>query len=279
MHNYEPDGRKFKSFRARYCQAMPSLLSQLLIALFGSLIGFSVFSDSLDKAVEETLTGARESAVSQRRIEALDDETRVLFIEYRDVTRRAKTSNAYVERLRGLIADQENGIRRREADISGAETFERFLFPAMERMTEALDQFVRADLPFLPTERRERVARIKELMSRSDVAASEKFRQLMEAYQTESDYGRTIGAYRGGTVGENEERVVDFLRIGRNLLVYQSLDGKEIAMWDAVNGAWRPLDGSYRADIRRGLRMARRQAVPDLLILPMAVPVAIESLR
>ena len=234
----------------------------------------------LDEAVEESVRGATEGAASQRQVEALDDETRELLAEYRTVVRNAGLLEAYIESLRRLIADQRSDIRRLEEDLERSGTFERSLLPAMERMVAALDRFIRADLPFLAAERRERVARLKSLMSRSDVASSEKFRQLMEAYRIESDYGRTIEAYRGAVAGAAEHgRIVDFLRVGRVLLAYQTLDGEETAVWDAAAAGWRPLDGEYRSGVRRGLRIARKQAPPDLLVLPFSAPVDLEGLR
>ena len=68
--------------------------------------------------------------------------------------------------------------------------------PLMLRMIDGLDQFVQLDVPFLLEERTTRVARLRDLMERSDVSVSEKFRNVFEAYQVENDYGRTIEAYK-----------------------------------------------------------------------------------
>ena len=258
---------------------MPFRLAIFLITSLGASSGVALSEEALDQAVEESVRGARAGAASQRLVNELDDEARALFVEYRAVIRNVETLETYVKRLRELVADQEEDVRRRQADIDNVETFERELFPAMERMMDALKRFIRADLPFLRDERDQRVARLDRLMSRSDVTASEKFRQLMEAYQIESDYGRTIEAYRG-TVDEAErERVVDFLRVGRSLLAYQTLDGVESAVWDPTAAVWLPLDAAYHADVRRGLRIARKQAAPDLLILPFTAPVDLETLQ
>jgi hypothetical protein len=62
---------------------------------------------------------------------------------------------------------------------------------------------------------------------------------------------------------------VDFLRVGRVTLLYQTLDGKEIGAWNEAGGAWQALDGGYRPAVRQGLRIARKQAAPDLLRLPV----------
>ncbi len=258
---------------------MPSALITLMIVLSGFFSGAALFASPFDEAVEESVRSARAGAASQQLVEKLDDEARALFAEYRAVIRHVEALEIYVGRLRRLIADQEDDVLRREGDVASVGTFERELFPVMERMISTLERFIRADLPFLAEERTERIVRLKDLMSHSDVTVSEKFRQLMEAYQVESDYGRTIEAYRG-EVGEGEaRRIVDFLRVGRNLLVYQTLDGEESAVWNVATAAWQPLADAYRAEIRRGLRIARKQAAPDLLILPFTAPVDLETLQ
>ena len=63
------------------------------------------------------------------------------------------------------------------------------------------------------------------MMERSDVSSAEKFRRVIEAYQIENDYGRTIEAYKGTVPINGNPQEVDFLRIGRVSLAYQSVGG------------------------------------------------------
>ena len=83
----------------------------------------------------------------------------------------------------------------------------------MLKMIDALDQFVELDMPFLLEERRQRVAFLRTLLERSDVTVAEKFRRLLEAYEIENDYGRTIESYKGSLDVDGASREVDFLRI------------------------------------------------------------------
>ena len=62
-------------------------------------------------------------------------------------------------------------------------------------------------------------------------------------------------------------RTVDFLRIGRVSLYYLSLDGVEAGIWH--DNAWQKLDDSYRQSISLGLKVAKKQLPPDLLVLPV----------
>jgi hypothetical protein len=94
----------------------------------------------------------------------------------------------------------------------------------------------------------------------------------MEAYQIENEYGRTIEAYRSTLERGDREVTVDFLRVGRIALVYQTLDEADAGAWDQETRSWVPLDSSYRSAIRQGLRIARKQAAPDLIRLPLPPP-------
>jgi hypothetical protein len=151
--------------------------------------------------------------------------------------------------------------------LSQIETTSREVLPMMQKMLVTLDQFVRLDLPFLPDERANRIASLKDMMGRADVSISEKYRRLVEGYQIEMEYGRTIEAYEGKIA----ERTVDFLRTGRVALMYQTLDGRETGYWDTDSKQWR-VDNSYESAVKAGLKIARKQAAPDFVSVAIHAP-------
>ncbi len=116
-----------------------------------------------------------------------------------------------------------------------------------------------------------RIVDLKNMMDRADVAPSEKFRRVMEAYQVEMDYGRTLEAYPGLHTIDDQERNVDFLRIGRTALIYQTRDASTQGIWNKQTRQWEELSSDYRTQISKGLRMAKKQMAPDLLMLPVAI--------
>jgi hypothetical protein len=107
------------------------------------------------------------------------------------------------------------------------------------------------------------------MMGRADVSLSEKYRRIMEAYQVETEYGRTIEAYQAGLPSDGDNRTVDFLRIGRTSLYYLTLDGREAGVWDSNHQSWQSLPDSYLQAVADGLKVARKQLPPDLLVLPV----------
>jgi hypothetical protein len=87
-------------------------------------------------------------------------------------------------------------------------------------MVDTLDQFIKLDIPFLLEERTARVAALKTIMDRADASISEKYRLILEAYQSELDYGRTVQAYEGHLGTGADARTVEFARLGRVTLMY-----------------------------------------------------------
>ena len=146
---------------------------------------------------------------------------------------------------------------------------ERQVSPLMSRMITTLESFVTLDVPFLPQEREQRISGLKSMMERADIAVAEKFRRVLEAYQVEVDYGRTIEAYSGLLKVEGSDRDVDFLRIGRVSFVYQTRDGNHLGLWDQQSKSWQELPAKYRTDINKALRIARKQLAPDLIMVPL----------
>jgi PAS domain-containing protein len=136
-------------------------------------------------------------------------------------------------------------------------------------MITGLEQFVSLDVPFLLEERKERVESLRAMMERADVTSSEKFRRVLEAYQVEVEYGRTIEAYPAMLEVAGKEREVDFLRVGRLELIYITKDGKMAGIWEKDGKKFIDLPDTNISQINQALRIARKQLAPDMLTLPI----------
>ena len=227
---------------------------------------------ALDEARAIRTRGNVEGVASQERIDEISDETESLFSRYSNALRQIDALRVYNRQMQELIASQEAELASLGGQLDRVELVGRSVTPLMLRMIDAVEALVELDLPFLLDERQERVAELRQMMTRADVTRAEKFRRIMEAYQIENEFGRTIEAYRSTLrIGELDV-TVDFLRFGRIALVYQTLDGAQAGVWDREAKDWKPLDASYRTAIRAGLRIARKQAAPDLIRLPLPAP-------
>jgi FtsZ-binding cell division protein ZapB len=223
----------------------------------------------LDGVVAQRVEGNQAGAKSQVQIDELSDETDKLTSEYRSVLQQIDALRIYNRQVEELIAAQQAEIASQREQIDNVELVGRQVTPLMLEMIAALDAFVELDVPFLMKERTSRIAALRETVARADVTDAERYRRILEAYQIENEYGRTIEAYSGELELDGKSRTVDFLRVGRIVLVYRTRDGTEAGAWDQETRSWKPLSAEYRTSILKGLRMARKQAAPDLLRLPV----------
>jgi len=240
----------------------------VLVTAGGSAAGGA----TVEEAIGVGEAGNKAAAAAQERIEAVSDEADRLAAEYRRALQETDSLRLYNGQLQELLASQEREITSVEAQIRDIDIVERRISPLMADMIDVLEQFVALDVPFLPKERKERVEGLRDMMKRADVGLSEKYRRLMEAYQVENEYGRTIEAYRATLDAFGTSRTVDFLRLGRVALLYQTLDTEESGRWDADGKTWVKLDDEFRRPILQGLRIARKQTAPDLIRVPVPAP-------
>lgn len=231
--------------------------------------GLAAEKQVLDRTLETREKGNEQSAQTQKQIDEIADETDALLAQYRTALKQIDSIRVYNRQMRELIASQEAELASVADQLGRVEEVGRSVTPLMLRMIDALEAFVKLDVPFLIDERMERVANLREIMNRADVTNAEKYRQIMEAYQIENEFGRTIESYRDTLTIDGRETTVDLLRFGRIALVYQALDESVAGVWNQETRSWQPLDSSYRSAIRNGLRIARKQAAPDLIRLPL----------
>ena len=209
---------------------------------------------------------------SQMIVSNLSDETQNLLGQYRLVLQQIDRLIAYNDYVERLIVDQEAQITDIRKQLDQFALIERGIVPLMLDSIDTLDKFIDLDVPFLLEERKARVARLRTIMDLSDVTVSEKYRQIMDAYQIETTYGRDIEAYTGLLEIDGESRQVDFLRIGRTSLTYQTPDQEETGFWNKQAGQWEKLPNKYQNYVTQGLRVARKQVTPNLLELPIEAP-------
>ncbi|MBW3566383.1 MAG: DUF3450 domain-containing protein [Proteobacteria bacterium] len=250
-----------------------AVITILLLAQFSAPASTAPEDErALDPVLERGEERVEASRDAQQRVDAVNEQIRDKVAEYRTLEKQIDGLEVYIEQLRLQRANQDREIDELSASIENVTLIERQVIPLMLRMIDGLEQHVALDVPFLPEERAERVESLQGLVERSDVTVAEKFRTVFDAYQTEMEYGRTIEAYRGMLETGNGEREVDFLRVGRVGLYYVSLDGSLLGTWNREIRQWETLPGEYRTHVAEGLRIAREQAAPDLIKLPLPAP-------
>lgn len=256
----------------RHVSPRANKLSLTLLAAMLTAPALEGFADPLEKAFDTQEQTVAKGKQSQRRVEQLDEQTQTLLNEFRESSMELENLRVYHRQLNKLIDSQEQEKQELLQQLEEIEITQRNILPLMLRMLDVLERFIALDAPFLREERTLRVNQLRELMDRSDVTLAEKYRRLLDAYLVEVDYGRTLEAYTAPQQMAGENRTVDFLRFGRLGFYYLTLDGGEAGFWNRKEKRWETLPESYCSAIEQGIRIAKKQAAPDLLKLPVSAP-------
>lgn len=263
-------------FNYKVARATGHRLAQLAVALLPALLAAPAGAQQLNQALTAQVQVDKDAAQSQKAVSKLLNDTQDSAGRYAQAVAEAESLERYNAQLAKQVASQEDEIASINRQLADIDTTNREVQPLMEQMVNTLDQFVKLDVPFFLEERTNRVNGLKAMLARADVTISEKYRRILEAYQIELEYGRTLDAYTGNLVSDGKSRTVEFVRLGRVSLMYRTLDGSETGYWDQQQRKWIP-DASYSAAVELALRVARKQGAAELLTVPVPAPQEVRS--
>ncbi|MCZ6500727.1 MAG: DUF3450 domain-containing protein [Gammaproteobacteria bacterium] len=245
------------------------VIPAMLVLVAGSL---GAQQATLGRAMDVQRKSDQSSVRTQTRIGQLDDQTTEIRGDYRVTIQELDRIQIYNGHMQTLVNSQQTEIDRITTELENIVVVEQGIIPLMGGMIDTLDQFVRLDIPFNLEERKNRIDMLRTNMDSSELTISEKFRQIMNAYQIETSFGKDTEATVGPLDINGEVREVNFLRVGRILLAYQTPDRADTGFWNKNTRQWEALGDEYRKPISEGLRIANKQAAPDLLKLPVPAP-------
>ena len=244
-----------------------SLLSLLLSSMF-------IFSneENIEVNMESILEIGREnqtlSANSQDLIDSTERQTDKIVNEFKVINKQVEGLKLYNAQKRIQIQAQLDLMDKLDEQLVQVVVMQRQIPPLAQRMLEGLEQFVALDTPFYIDERLERIDIVRSSLSNPKITASEQVRQILEAYNIEAEYGRKISSYEDTIVLDGKEMVVNVLVVGRIGMFYQTKDEQQSGFWNNETNDWEEVSG-FRTAIRDGIRMAKKLAPTDMLLLPV----------
>ncbi len=231
----------------------------------------SAQQQQLDQSVKTQRMIVTNAAAAQQTINKLSSQTQRLLNRYLMVEQQLRQLKKYNANLQQLITNQQSRIKSLNEQMGHISDVEHGIVPLMEQMIAGLKNFIKLDVPYRLKQREREAQKLEDEMGNSDVSVAEKYRLITSAYQRELQAGRTIAAYRGSLEVNGKTQTVDFLRIGRVVLCYQTLDQSQTGCWDQRTRRW-VVENGFRAAVVQGLQVARKQTSPKMLILPVSAP-------
>ncbi|MEX1032164.1 MAG: DUF3450 domain-containing protein [Cellvibrionaceae bacterium] len=241
-----------------------------------AFIGAAQADQTLDNILREGQAMTNAGVQSQKRIDRLQEETDDLYREFRSVNKEIEGLRVYNRQLQKQIDGQRQVIDELTNSIAEVTIRERQMQPLILRMLDSLEQFVELDVPFLMDEREQRISQLYAVQDRADVSVAEKFRQVLEAYKIEAEYGRNSLVYEDTLNIAGADKQVNMLMVGRVALVYQTKDKELTGVWDQRSRAWVELSkGRYANAVSNAIKVASG-GVADIMRLPIPAPEAVQ---
>lgn len=227
----------------------------------------------VDQALQAGGAKVAAAQASQKRVDAIADKTYDILQDFKTVNKQIEGLRVYNAQLDRQIANQTETMKDLSESIDNATVMERQILPLTLKMIDALAQFVELDLPFKKEERIAAIQKVRNNLDSSRFSSAEKFRQVLELYDIESQYSRTIDQYEGMVDLDGQQRQVNFFRVGRVALMFQTSDQKVTGVWNGETKAWEEVN-DFRSAVSKGIRIAKKQAAIDILTLPIPAPEA-----
>ncbi|KJS25561.1 MAG: energy transducer TonB [Hyphomonadaceae bacterium BRH_c29] len=249
---------------------MKKLLSPARGVIAAALIaGLAIPAQAqLRQALDVGEQATRKAEQVQNQINQLDDERTDMVREYRTLLQRRDAADLYAKQQELVVASQREEITSLTEQLGSIDDITAQTIPMLLGMVEDLKAFVAADLPFKQTERSARLEGLDGIMAQPDVTPAEQYRLIMDAYQAEMEYGRTISTWQEEVDIDGNPTTVDMFLYGRVSLVYLTPTGKA-ASYNRATGAWEALPGKYAADIQKAIRVAQAKAQQTVLFAPV----------
>lgn len=251
---------------------------RLKVMAMSAVLSTGAFMGAVNAAEVDTVLQAGKDKLeaaktAQKRVDTLADQAYDLLQDFKTVNKQIEGLKVYNAQLDRQIANQVETMADLKESIENATVMERQILPLTLKMLDALEQFVKLDIPFSKQSRLAAIEDVRGNLDSSRFSSAEKFRQVLELYDIESQYSRTIDQFDGMVELDGQQRQVTFFRVGRIALMFQTPDQDVTGVWDRESGSWQEVN-DFRSAVAKGIRIAKKQAAIDILTLPIHAPEA-----
>ena len=238
--------------------------------LAATVVGFAAPSvaQGLDRAIAVGEQATRRAEQVQQQINQLDDERSDMVGEFRTLLQRKTAAELYARQQAAAVESQEREIASLTDQLSRVDEITSQTVPMLEDLINDLDAFIDADLPFKLEERKERIQRLRDYLVDPNISVTERYRQIMDAYTSEMEVGRKTDTWKETITVDDKEVTVDMVLFGRVALVYMDPTGRYAKRYDRETSSWVDLEGKYKAEIEKAIRIIQGKRTQDVMYVP-----------
>ncbi len=232
------------------------------------VLGATIVRAEQPEKIEKTIDASIETrGETQKKSAKWQTEKERLKSRYYQLKDTLEATQVEVKHMQDVTARQVAYINRMQQRIIEMEKMRQNLVPYLEEVLNRMEEHMQSDLPFLTDERSARIKTLRQLIYDPELTMGEKLRRVFEGLRVEMDYGKSVETTKQEIVFEGQKLMVQVLRLGRTALLMQTLDENEVGIYH--NGAWKPLAGKYKSEIKKAIEITQRRRPIEFVNLPV----------
>ena len=206
---------------------------------------------------------------TQKKEDAWDSEKKRLTVRYQALQATRKRLLFEQKQNQTRLDNYRQRVEEAERKTVESARLRKELTSYLTTVAERVDNLMATGLPFLTSERNQRLLETRETLVDPEIAAAEKYRRVMEALQVETEYRHTVEIYPQEIEIAGEKKMVEILRLGGLALFWRSPDGESVGEYDRLQEVWQALDKRYQAPINKAMEIALKQRTIEMVSLPI----------
>lgn len=218
------------------------------------------------QTVDQAITIRRET---QKKEDAWDSEKKRLTARYQalEATKKGLLFEQKQHRIR--LNNYRQKVEEAQRKTIESARLRKELTAYLSTVVESVEKLTTTGLPFLTSERNQRLLETRETLLDLEITAAEKYRRVMEVLQVETEYRHTVEVYPEEITIAGEKKMVEILRLGGLALFWRSPDGASVGEYDRLQQAWQLLDKRYRNTVNKAMEIALKQRTIEMVSLPI----------
>ena len=223
-------------------------------------------ADAVLHQVDKAITIRQQT---QKKEDAWDSEKKRLTVRYQALEATRKSLLFEQKQNRTRLNNIRQRVEEGERKTIESARLRKELALYLSTVVERVENLTTTGLPFLTSERNQRLLEIKEMLIDPEIAAAEKYRRVMESLQVETEYRHTVEVYPQEIKLAGEKKMVEVLRLGGLALFWRSPDGGSVGEYDRLKQKWQLLDKRYQGAINKAMEITLKQRTIEMVSLPI----------
>ena len=180
--------------------------------------------------------------------------------------KKFRLENEFLEKWKSLLLKETSLV---EQQLNQGINSNRKQIALILYMADELKAFVDGDTPFKLVERKRSINELFVMLQSAKYTEAAKLDLIFKAFKKEVEFSYTMECYRDFVdLSDGKRELSQFLRIGRKILMYRSLDGHHLKVW--LDG-WQDAGEKYQQAFEDGAKSALNYPLNQPIVLPVKI--------